>query len=354
MKNKLLLSSALLGSLVIGSSAYSQTSVTGNLSLSYKALSGYTVGSATSAGRSFGRESQINVQNKGKLNNGMDYAAGFSLENDGGQETDLSNENVFIDFISGDTTLSIGLDHIQNTNRTLGNLVGNDAFDLNTGNNYATAAVTQGFIQSAGKDVHQSMGVGIVQKTPIGSISAFYTPTVANTGSDNEVGNKAGVATTTLESDRESAFEFGFVGNLGVKGLSAHAFYNEEGKNAGQARDTKGTNIGVSYNFGQITAGYTRKENENPGTTAAAGTDLTQDEFGIAFAATPNVTLGANYTKSDSSAAATVDAKSKSVSVGYNLGPVAIIGQYAKQENTTNTTATGDVDVAFIKINTNF
>ena len=53
MKNKLLLSSALLGSLVIGSSAYSQTTVTGNLSLSYKTLSGYTVSSATSSGRSF-------------------------------------------------------------------------------------------------------------------------------------------------------------------------------------------------------------------------------------------------------------------------------------------------------------
>ena len=130
--------------------------------------------------------------------------------------------------------------------------------------------------------------------------------------------------------------------------------YNEEGKNAGQARDTKGSNYGVSYNFGQITAGYTRKENENAGTSAATATDLTQDEFGIAFAATPNVTLAANYTKADSSAAATVDAKSKSVSVGYNLGPVAIIAQYAKQENITNTTATGDVDVAFIKINTNF
>ena len=354
MKNKLLLSSALLGSLVIGSSAYSQTTVTGNLSLSYKSLSGYTVSSATSAGRSFGRESQINVQNKGKLNNGMDYAAGFSLENDGGQTSDLSNENVYVDFISGNTTLTVGLDHIQNTNRTLGNFVGNDASDLATGNNYAVAAATAGFIQSAGSNPAQSMGAGIVQKTPVGSISLFYVPTVGNTGSDNEVGNKSGDATTTLESDRESAFEIGFAGDLGVKGLSVHAFYNEEGKNAGQARDTKGSNYGVSYNFGQITAGYTRKENENPGTTSAAGTDLTQDEFGIAFAATPNVTLAANYTKSDSSAAATVDAKSKSVSVGYNLGPVAIIAQYAKQENITNTTATGDVDVAYIKINTNF
>jgi hypothetical protein len=355
MKNKLLLSSALLGSLVIGSSAYSQTTVTGNLSLSYKSLSGYTVSSATSSARAFGRESQINIQNKGKLNNGMDYAAGFSLENDGGQEGDLSNENVYVDFISGNTTLTVGLDHIQNTNRTLGNFVGNDASDLATGNNYATAVATAGFIQSAGSNPAQSMGAGITQKTPVGSISLFYVPTAGtNAGSDNEVGSKAGVATTSLESDRESAFEIGFAGDLGVKGLSVHAFYNEEGKNAGHARELKGTNLGVAYNFGQITAGYTRKENENPGTTAAAGTDLTQDEFGIAFAATPQITIAANYTKSDSSAASTVDAKSKSLALGYNLGPVAIIAQYAKQENITNTTNTGDVDVAFIKINTNF
>ena len=365
MKNKLLLSSALLGSLVIGSAAYSQTTITGNLSLSYKSLSEHTALTAANnaaaigtgvhtATRSFGRESQINFANKGKLNNGMDYAAGFSIENDGGQVSDLSNENVFIDFISGNTTITIGQDHIQNTNRTRGNFVGNDATDLATGNPYEVLNANVGFIQSAGSNPAQSMGAGIVQKTPVGSISLFYVPTVGNTGSDNEVGNKSGDATTTLESDRESAFEIGFAGDLGVKGLSVHAFYNEEGKNAGQARDTKGSNYGVSYNFGQITAGYTRKENENPGTTSVAGTDLTQDEFGIAFAATPNVTLAANYTKSDSSAAATVDAKSKSVSVGYNLGPVAIIAQYAKQENITNTTATGDVDVAYIKINTNF
>lgn len=28
---------------------------------------------------SFGRETQINIANKGKLNNGIDYAAGFLL-----------------------------------------------------------------------------------------------------------------------------------------------------------------------------------------------------------------------------------------------------------------------------------
>lgn len=361
MKNKLLLSSALLGSLVIGSAAYSQTTVTGNLSLSYKSLSEHgttdDIGTATST-RAFGRESQINVQNKGKLNNGMDYAAGFSIENDGSQATDLSNENVFIDFISGNTTFTIGVDHIQNTNRTLGNFVGNDASDLATGNPYNVADPAIGFIQSAGSNPAQSMGVGVVQRTPVGSLSFLYVPTVGNTGSDNEVGNLNGAASTILESNRESAMEIGYVGDLGVKGLSAHAFYNVEKENEGDEGKFKGKNFGASYNFGQITLGYNRKENND-----ANDVDLKQDEFGLAYSATPNLTLAANYTKSKSSIPADIRAannlddmttgKSKSLAVGYNLGPVAVIAQYAKQEDIVNQDGT-DQDVAFIKINTNF
>ena len=353
MKNKLLTTSALLGSLVIGSSAYAQTTVTGNLALSYKDNNDYKIAGSTTgtqSNRAFGRESQINVQNKGKLNNGMDYAAGFSLELDGERDNDMSNENVYIDFISGNTTLTFGVDHIQNTNRTLGILIGEDASDLTSGN----AIATSNFIQSAGANSAQAMGLGVVQKTPVGSFSAWYAPTNANTGSDDNVGRKAGATTTALESDRESTFELGFAGNLGVKGLTTHLFYNEEGKNAGNTRDTTGLNVGASYNMGQITVGYTRKETEVQSTSAALSIDLKQDEFGIAYAVTPNLTLAANYTQLDSSKAAAVDAEAKGVSIGYNLGPVSIVGQYNRFENVDNVVNSGEFDQFFIKAKTSF
>ena len=353
MKNKLLTTSALLGSLVIGSSAYAQTTVTGNLALSYKDNNDYKIAGSTTgtqSNRAFGRESQINVQNKGKLNNGMDYAAGFSLELDGERDSDMSNENVYIDFISGNTTLTFGVDHIQNTNRTLGILIGEDASDLTSGN----AIATSNFIQSAGANSAQAMGLGVVQKTPVGSFSAWYAPTNANSGSDDNVGRKAGNTTTALESDRESTFELGFAGNLGVKGLTTHLFYNEEGKNAGNTRDTTGLNVGASYNMGQITVGYTRKETEVQSTSAALSIDLKQDEFGIAYAVTPNLTLAANYTQLDSSKAAAVDAEAKGVSIGYNLGPVSIVGQYNRFENVDNVVNSGEFDQFFIKAKTSF
>jgi hypothetical protein len=354
MKNKLLLSSALLGSLVIASSSYAQTTVTGSLALSLKSIDGQnTATNATGSQRAFGKEVQINIQNKGKLNNGMDYAAGFSLEQDGGQTGDFSDENVYIDFIKGDTTLTIGQDHIQNTNRTKGNFLGSDANELVSGNNYAAATAAgagAAFIQSAGANPAQAMGVGIVQKTPFGSLSALYVPTNTNQASDDNVGNALGAASNVLESDRESAHEIGFEGNLGVKGLNVHYFYNEEQKNQGQTRDLQGLNYGASYNMGQITAGFTRKETE----FGASTLERKQNEFGLAYAATPTLTLAANYTVVDSNAASAVDAKSKSIGIGYNLGPVSIVGQMAKMENVTNVTGTGDMDVAFVKVTTNF
>jgi hypothetical protein len=194
------------------------------------------------------------------------------------------------------------------------------------------------------------MGVGIVQKTPFGSVSALYAPTNGNSGSDDNVGNLAGTNGTILESDRESSFEIGFEGDLGVKGLAVHYFYNEEQKNAGGTRDLQGINFGASYNMGQITAGFTRKETE----FGASTLERKQNEFGLAYAVTPTLTLAANYTVVDSNAASAVDAKSKSIGIGYNLGPVSIVGQMAKMENILNTTGTGDLDVAIVKVTTNF
>ena len=103
MKNKLLLSSALVGSLAITGLASAQTTISGSLDLSYKTISNSgNITKQTDAG--FGRETQINIANKGKLSNGMDYAAGFSLENDGNQAGSYFNENQYIDFINGNTT----------------------------------------------------------------------------------------------------------------------------------------------------------------------------------------------------------------------------------------------------------
>jgi hypothetical protein len=135
MKNKL--TTALISSLFglgLSSVSVAQTTISGNLDLAYNAVSSNAVGGSY---RAIGRETQINIANKGKLSNGMDYAAGFSWEIDGGEalgnstaganndSSNATNENVYIDFFyNKDSYVSISNDHVPNTDVTITNLVG--------------------------------------------------------------------------------------------------------------------------------------------------------------------------------------------------------------------------------------
>ena len=345
---KLLLSTAIASATLVASNAIAQTTVSGNLDISYKMLGSNTAAATTNSYNGFGKEAQINIQNKGKLNNGMDYAAGFSLEDDGNQGTTLFNENTYINIISGNTTLHVGQDHIQNSDRTLATFVGLIAEDLTNSTGSGIAADI--FLPAVGADPAQAYGVGIIQTIPnIGSFSALYVPS-------NTSGAAIGGDDVGGDSADESAYEIGFVGSLGVKGLSAHAFMNKADKSDATAsvNDVKGVNYGLSYNMGAVTVGYNYKKTEF--TTAASTTANTgetkQNEFGLAYALSPNLTVAANYTKADPSSTL-VDAKSKSLAVGYNLGAIALTAQAAKLENYTGV-ADVDADVLYLRASTKF
>jgi len=359
---KLLLTTAIASSALLAGNAIAQTTISGQLDLNYKAISSEKTNDGISSMRGFGKEWQINIQNKGKLNNGMDYAAGFSLEHDGIQTgTPGLDENVYIDFISGNTTFSVGTDHIQHSDRTAATFVGFIAEDIS---NTSGGSIGSDIFQAAvGADPVQSYGFGIVQNIPgMAAISVWYAPTGENipaSGATSFVGNDD----QAFESSSESAYEVGITGSLGVKGLNAHAFKNKRDKaDAGAAtdRDTKGVNYGLSYNFGQVTAGYNYKKTENQ--TAAGATvatnagDIKQNEFGLAYAVSPNLTLGANYTKAEGTVAAggtKADATSKSIAVGYNLGPIALTAQVAKLEDYTGVAGV-DADVINLRASTKF
>jgi len=356
MKNKLLLTSALAGSLMFNGISLAQTTVSGNLDLSFKAVSSDGTESTISSNRYIGKESQINIANKGKLNNGLDYAAGFSLEFDGNEGTDAStstrfnnthNENVYIDFISGNTTFTVGVDHIQNSDRTLGVLIGEDAEDFADGIAGTTSGIS---ISAVGSDPTATYGVGIMQKTEMGTLSAFYTP---HSNSGNEQVSSNDISAPFVVNSAKSAYELGFVGGLGVKGLSTHLFYNKREKLTDSQQDTKGYNIGASYNFGQVTAGINRKKVDQ----STAAFDDKQMEYSIAYAATKELSVGLNYSKAerDQPTPLTSDEKVKSIAVGYNMGPVVLVGQYGKVEGQGGSSAsTKEGDVLYLQLSTKF
>ena len=345
---KLLLTTALIGSTLVAGNAIAQTTVSGNLNISYKAsASDATSGSTTTnSGRGFGNEQQLNIQNKGKLNNGMDYAAGFSIENDGAQSTSLFNENTFIDLIAGNTTLTFGIDHIQNIDRTTSTLLnGMEAGDMASGANGTSV-----FLTAPGSDPAQSYHAGITQTIPgIGKVSFLYAP------SDSGAGEATSTDKNFVENNSESAMEIGFAGDLGVKGLNAHAFANKQKATTGSktvtpasVNDHKGYNWGASYNMGSVTLGYDYKKEG----AVAVNADVKQNSFGAAYAVDKNLTVGLNYTKADKESAS-VDAKAKTLLVGYSLGPVALIANVSQLENITGVSGV-DANVIYLAARTSF
>ena len=408
MKNKLLLSSALVSGMIVGGSAIAQTSynadgVSGSLDLHYRSQSN---SASIFSNDQMGRESQFNIGKSGKLNNGWDYKAGFSLEFDGnvrnpvkGQQTvdankavtasislaacasntltetsvsitaatngreanSISNENIYIDLINAasGTTLTFGVDHIQNVTQTavpqvMGNTIDNVAVGIG-----ARATNTMG------ANPKENIGFGILQN--VGStgitLSALYTPTGGDFGSTDQ-----GSLTHIRDAGvRNSAYEVGFTGKdtLGVKGLTTRAFYNKEAASDSSSVDLKGSSYGLGYVSGDFGFGVEQhKQNRIVGAAVTTATstvipiatngdlDLKIRTYGVTYSVSPNVTIGAVRLKTEAASLAgdeTID----SFQLGYNLGPVAIVGAYSRGSDVNNVVG-NDVKEGAIRLSTKF
>jgi hypothetical protein len=349
MKNKLMLTTALVGGLVASSSVLAQTTISGGLGLHYTGVSSSKDSTLRDSHRGMGREAQLNVQNKGKTNiAGVDYAAGFSLEFDGNSDgtgteaSTISNENTFIDLIIGKTTLTMGVDHVQNSHNNVAPTATENMADQ------LDAQYSVSYTNAVGANPKESMGVGVIQGTPFGNISYYYVPNNADTGNrdSRQRANKL---------NRESAYEVGFRGDLGVKGLTVKAFKNAE-KDAGiptAVQQIEGTSYGIGYALPQgIRVGVDQQKTQKTATTLQ---EFKTRQYGIAYAATKDLSLSINKSKTDSNlSTSTADEEWMQYAVGYNLGPIAAGLSYVKIENIGNLASGGDGEVMKIMLSTAF
>lgn len=368
MKNKV--TTALITSMFatgLISNANSQTTISGNLDLAYHAVSS----NAASGGsyRAIGRETQINLANKGKLSNGMDYAAGFSFELDGGEQLGVSttadsdsanagNENVYIDFFyNKDSYISISNDHVQNSDVTMTNLVGFGYLGGQGINNktslYPTSLNASGY------------GIGISHLLPGFRIAGTFVPNPNKDGAPmNDTGH---TLTSAADSNANARLELTGRGDLGVKGLDvmiAYAQADQDGAQRPTAQDIKGHRVSAKYNFGQVTvaADYINSEGANITHGTAATTtgnhELTGKSVGVAYAITPALSVGYTRSQAETNQAAALGLAKEKVNmyaVGYNLGPVTVQAQLRDAENVVgNTGANGEGEVFAVKLSTKF
>ena len=371
MKNKIV--TALAGSLFglgLASASVAQTTVSGNLDLAYHAVSS----NATAGGsyRAVGRETQINIANKGKLSNGMDYAAGFSWELEGGEtlggtgntdSANAANENVYIDFFyNKDSYVSISNDHVPNTDVTFTNLVGWGYLGgQGIGNKrsiYPTSLNTSGY------------GVGISHNLGPVRLSGTFVPNPDKDGGATQ--DTAHTLTGANDTNGNSRVELLARGDLGVKGLDLMLGVARQNKvSAGTivdstAKDPNGKRASIKYNTGSITvaADVIKAEGQNPitGTGAAAPAatttgnhELTGKSIGIAYAINKDLSMGYTRSKADTNQAGFVDEKVNHYAIGYNLGAVTAQVQYRDAEGVAGSTgAEGKGEILAVKLSTRF
>lgn len=335
---KILCTTALASSLLVSANALAQTTITGQLDIGYvaKSMDNGAATAGSTSHRAFTRESQINIANKGKLSNGVDYAAGFSWEVDGNEAVGTASfgENTYIDFITGNTTLTISADHIQNPNFEITNLAGgvSDIDDLVYGYIAATpanqtASLAANHATNSANSASQAHGVGIIQNFGVARASLYYAP---DRSSGRAAANDStGVANTT--DGGNSQLEAMIRGDLGVKGLDVFAYMGKADDDGDDASDVEGRKYGLSYNFGQFSIAASQSKVES-----SANIDAKTNSFGAAFAVNKEVTIGLMHVKTsaDNTLAAGTgnanveDEKLKSINIGYNLGPVVLNTMY--------------------------
>ena len=317
MKKTLLLTTALIGNLLILGSVQAQTTITGELKMAYKSAEGLSAGAKTFSG--FTSERQINIASKGKLNNGLDYAAGFSLEQDGGEAGFDGAEGNYFNIISGNTTVTVGMDHILNGDYAIVPRVGapmNEEIGV-----YGTATVrTSGSVaglqysQSLG-DNNEEMGIGIIQTIPsVGRLAVNYVPR-----SDD----KASTADTAVPvSVGVPAYSVFFVGDLGVKGLQVALEQAGTNKNGTEVSDEKVKAFGASYTMGDFSFGAERQK-----FTDVSNSETKTTEFGLTYKINNNASAGVGTIKTESKLASGAsvanDEEIKYLQIGYNLGGIS-------------------------------
>ena len=226
----------------------------------------------------------------------------------------------------GDTTVTLGADHIQNPDFTYTNLAGfrADPEDILDGVGKGNVGADNLYAGSA-TSRYGSFGAGIIQDLGIAKVSYYYVP-------GGTPSAETGVATTpTVAAARdtgETGHEFMARGNLGVKGLDATLFYSTQDSEGATAKDAVGRMVGAKYNFGSITVGAELKRN-----TSAAALTTESKSGAIGYAINKDLTVAVGLMEAEEKGQGKLTEDTKFLQVGYNLGPVAAGLAYVTADN---------------------
>ena len=317
MKNKLLLGTALATSLVaVNTASFADAKVTGSVEMTYNSVEDTT----SDSDGDIGSESTVKFSGTKDLDIGT-MTTSFKLEEAAIEAPNLQIKN-------GDTTIGVGADFAPNLSFNGVPTVGDHAGTVTK--NVATSSLLE--TTEGSGTIKNANGLLVAQSFDGGKLSAYIVPSMGSTQSG---GSDSGLSSAASSG---SAYNLMFSGNMGVDGLSVKAGINDKTGKDGNA-DGSATNVALSYNFGQFSAGVQQINLENVDTSA------NQDEYettsvGVAFAANDNLSFSLNMYETDGDTDGT-DLTSKEeatmVAVGYSLGGLGLEISFAEIEDIAGT-----------------
>ena len=344
MKKTLLLTTALIGALSILGSAQAEIKVGGHVKLAYKSMEGFGAARSNSG---FSQERQLDFKSEGTLNNGMKYAAGFSLEQDGGETGFDGGETNYVSLISGNTTISVGADSAPlngdfNIVPRAGNAMNEEIGNTASAGSANTIDTKLKFAQDATFTKAPTV-ISVMQKFDGGAIAIGFAPR-----SDDKLNSGD---TQVADHDGKSAHYVAYSVQP-VANLNVYAEYSAQDKNSTNLQDGKAQSLGFNYTIGSVKIGAERADYE-----ALDKTEKEMTEFGVVMKLSDNATAGIGRTVTEGTKAnGTSEAAKEKVNylqVGYNLGAIGTQLSYIDADN-LGYVATQDAKAVVFKINTKF
>ena len=339
MKNsKLLLTSALVGTVAMGVAAHAETKISGGATYTYSSLNGTSKAGNTQGA---GKEVQIDISKSAELDNGVGFSAGFSLEQDGGQTAFDGNEGNFMKFTSGNTSFMYNIDKAANLSTSATPRASTSINTMMAGINGSTSATSSNYDYSPGSQAQQSAwNIEVAQKFDGGTAYLVYVPQQGDSGGLND-----GVDSAVTGSSMDVIFK----GNLGIDGLNLLAGHSKAEPANSTLADLKALQLGVGYNFGSIAVGVTRNKVDQTNST-----DNTSMEYGITYAVNDKLTAGILHAVTDDSASGSSDEKISAIQVGYNLGALTVEAYGLEVENFQGSATAANQEKFGLRLGTKF
>jgi len=310
---KLLITSALAGSLLVSASAFAEMKVKGYVETTIGGGDTPATSNVVGDGTTIGYETGVTFSGSKDLENGMTMTTQATLE-------DSAIINQAVAFKMGASTLFVGNDYYGLDDKQTVPVVANTIEDGNKSLGVA-------YNNNAGT-IHSKSGVGLMNKNDYGTFAIYYVPKV--TGDGNTRDSKPSAVART-----GSGTAIGYQGGFGIEGLALNASRTDKTTDSLDSKAITMTNFGAKYTFGAISVGA-QTSTVDDATFAEAYSEGNESEYisvGATYALTDALSVGVQYGEAKQTTGAASEENTISATAGYNLGGQVISLQYTEVEN---------------------